>query len=197
MNIQENIWIFQTILNEQNLIFKNIITWRNSSMPVKSRYCLNYQPIIFYTKTENYTFNYNAESHPSKAVLPWSRKNKGNLMIDQWNDIPYVSGGCMASGEAILGQEGKKSKAHPCQMPQKLIERIILFSSNPNDKILDPFLGSGVTLLQCRRTGRNGVGFELNPDYKWLIEKMMMANVKPLSAFDEELKPESDNQGGF
>ena len=164
MNIQNNIWIIQKLLEEYGFLFRNIIVWKNSSMPVKNRFCINYQPILFYTKSDKYTFNYNAESHISNTVLPWGRRNKGNLMIDQWNDIPFVSGGCMASKEAILKKDSK-AKAHPCQMPEKLIERILKFSTNENDIVVDPFVGSGTTAVACKKLNRQFIGFEINPDY--------------------------------
>jgi len=164
MTIQKDIWIYQQLLEEMGFLFRNIIAWKNSSMPIKNRYCINYQPIIYFTKTDEYTFNCKAESHISNAALPWGRKNKGNLMIDQWNDIPYVSGGCMAAKEAIF-ESGTKKKAHPCQMPVRLAERVVKFSSNPGDLVLDPFVGSGTTAEACLRLGRRFIGVDVSPEY--------------------------------
>ena len=177
MNIQKNIWIFQKILNDNNFIFRNIIIWKNASMPVKNRYCINYQPIIFYVKTKEYTFNHKAESHYSKSVLPWNRQNKGNLMIDQWNDIPFISGGCMASKESILKKDNK-SKIHPCQMPMKLAERCIKFSSNKNDIVLDPFIGIGATALACKKLNRHFIGFDTNKEYIKIAKERLMKVIK-------------------
>ena len=170
MNVQQNIWMIQKSFEDHDFLFRNIIIWKNSSMPVKNRFCINYQPILFYTKSKKYTFNYNAEHHISKAVLPWGRRNKGNLMIDQWDDIPFVPGGCMASKEAILRKDSK-AKAHPCQMPIKLIERILKFSTNKNDIVVDPFIGSGTTAVACKKLHRHFIGFEINPEYVEIAKK--------------------------
>lgn len=54
---------------------------------------------------------------------------------------------------------------HPTVKPTGLIADIILDSSNPNDVVLDHFLGSGSTLLACEKTGRIGRGLEIDPRY--------------------------------
>lgn len=164
MNIQENIWMFQKVFYDLGMIFRNTIVWKNSSMPVKNRFCINYQPIIYYVKSKDYTFNHKAESHISGAAMPWSRVNKGNLMIDQWNDIPFISGGCMASKEAILLKNTNK-KAHPTQMPLKLAERIIRFSSNEGGVVLDPFVGSGTTAVSAKMWERHFIGIDMSEDF--------------------------------
>lgn len=57
------------------------------------------------------------------------------------------------------------------QIPRQMMLRY----TKKGDWVLDAFVGSGTTLIECRRLGRNGVGIELNPEVaqraKWLIEK--------------------------
>lgn len=55
---------------------------------------------------------------------------------------------------------------HPCQLPVKLLERIIQISSNPGDTVLDPFLGTGTTATIAKMLGRHYVGLEIDPKYK-------------------------------
>ena len=57
------------------------------------------------------------------------------------------------------------SPLHPTQKPLALIERAVENSSRPGDRVLDPFCGSGTTLIACERTGRRGIGIELDPRY--------------------------------
>jgi site-specific DNA-methyltransferase (adenine-specific) len=50
-------------------------------------------------------------------------------------------------------------------MPEQLLARIILVSSKPGEVVLDPFGGSGSTLVVARKLGREPIGFELSEDY--------------------------------
>jgi hypothetical protein len=50
-------------------------------------------------------------------------------------------------------------------MPVKLLERIVLACSKPGDVVLDPFAGSGTTLVAAAKHGRRWVGVELSKDY--------------------------------
>lgn len=58
-----------------------------------------------------------------------------------------------------------RSEAHPTMKPLALVERAIENSSQPGDPVLDPFLGSGTTLIACERTGRACYGMEVAPVY--------------------------------
>ena len=57
------------------------------------------------------------------------------------------------------------SPLHPTQKPLELVERAIANSSTPGATVLDPFCGAGTTLIACERTGRRGVGVEIDPRY--------------------------------
>jgi DNA modification methylase len=57
------------------------------------------------------------------------------------------------------------SKAHPTMKPIELVERALTNSSQPGDRVLDLFLGSGSTLIAAERTGRVCLGVELDPWY--------------------------------
>lgn len=55
------------------------------------------------------------------------------------------------------------SELHPAQKPLALLERAIRNSTRPGDRVLDPFLGSGSTLIAAERTGRTCIGIEIDP----------------------------------
>lgn len=59
----------------------------------------------------------------------------------------------------------KAHEKHPCVKPIALVADAILDVSKPQDIILDPFTGSGTTILAAERTGRRGYGIELDPLY--------------------------------
>jgi DNA modification methylase len=76
-----------------------------------------------------------------------------------------------------------QSKSHPTEKPVDLFMRLIENSTLPNQIVFDPFLGSGTTLLACRRTNRIGCGFEINPQYLEVIEKRYMEKVPNIETF--------------
>jgi len=62
---------------------------------------------------------------------------------------------------------------HPCVYPIPMIERIIKMSTNKGDWVLDPFVGSGTTLIAAKKLGRNSIGFELDKKFERLIRKRL------------------------
>jgi DNA modification methylase len=73
-------------------------------------------------------------------------------------------------GERNLGNvwnidKPRVNDLHPTMKPVELIERAILYSSQKGDLVLDPFAGSGSTLIACQKTGRRGRLIELDPRY--------------------------------
>ncbi len=62
-------------------------------------------------------------------------------------------------------------------MPEQLLGRIIKVSSNPGELVLDPFAGSGSTLITARKLGRDYLGFELSPNYAERIRDRLTATV--------------------
>ncbi|MFZ5973839.1 MAG: DNA-methyltransferase [Bacillota bacterium] len=67
---------------------------------------------------------------------------------------------------------GEKTK-HPTQKPEELLRRIVLASSNPGDIVLDPFSGSGTTLVVAEQLGRKWVGCEMVAEYNtWAIKRV-------------------------
>lgn len=72
---------------------------------------------------------------------------------------------------ASLKGASKEKIGHPSQKPETLIERIIRSSSNQNDLVIDPFLGSGTTAVVAQRLQRRWIGIEASPDYVALAQK--------------------------
>jgi len=66
---------------------------------------------------------------------------------------------------------GNERTEHPTQKPLKLIERLIEIHSRENDVVLDPFLGSGTTVVACIRLNRQYIGIEKNEKYFKIAEE--------------------------
>lgn len=67
--------------------------------------------------------------------------------------------------KTALHFDNPKPKAHPNQKPIELIEVLINNSSNKNEMILDPFMGSGSTGVAAKNTNRNFIGIEMDNNY--------------------------------
>lgn len=162
-------------------VFINELHWRNvSASHDKRRFWGSYQPILVYGKTKEYIFNTYAETREiEKKNLRWggySTEPKGQL-LDYWADIPFVYAGSIHHKEAII-REGTNKKVHPTQMPIDLARRAISFSTNKGAIVLDPFVGSGTTLVAAERLERNSIGIEINKEYCELSYNRLKKEVK-------------------
>jgi len=64
-----------------------------------------------------------------------------------------------------LHRQDPERADHPTQKPLEVIERMVLASSPPEGRVLDPFMGSGTTAVAALKHGRRFTGFEINPEY--------------------------------
>lgn len=102
---------------------------------------------IYRTKNNKVRIKYFVEKTTDGYFL------KKKKLTDVWTDIPS------------LGQVNSKEKtAYPTQKPLKLLERIIKASSNEGDIVLDPFMGSGTTLVAANNLNRKFIGFDISSE---------------------------------
>jgi site-specific DNA-methyltransferase (adenine-specific) len=128
----------------QQLDFKllNDITWVKPNPPpnLSCRYFTHATETIIWAaknKKSRHAFNYKL----------MKETNHGKQMKSVWEVLPP------SREEKLFGK-------HPAQKPVALLERIILASSNEGDLVLDPFMGSGTTLLSAFRIRRRSIGCE-------------------------------------
>ncbi|MFH0967245.1 MAG: site-specific DNA-methyltransferase [Methanobacteriota archaeon] len=109
---------------------------------------------------------------PSRCWLIWDKENSGNCFADAelaWTSFDknvklyhWLWNGLSRKGERV---EELKTRVHPTQKPVGLFKQILQDYSDEGAIIIDPFLGSGTTLIACEKTGRNCRGIEISPDY--------------------------------
>ena len=75
----------------------------------------------------------------------------------------------------VCGTFKERAGWHGCQMPEQLLGRIIKACSNEGDLVLDPFGGSGTTLVTAKKLSRKFIGFELSENYAAQIQSRLAA----------------------
>lgn len=153
------------IFNYDNFVNEIIWTykrWTNTKKGLQN----NHQNIFMYGKTKNYTFHtkyheYSPSTNIDQILLNRTRNNinksiysaeiamekRGVPLSDVWN-IPF------------LNPKAKERVNYPTQKPIELLERLIEISTNQNDILLDPFCGSGSTLVAAKLLNRNYIGID-------------------------------------
>jgi site-specific DNA-methyltransferase (adenine-specific) len=81
-------------------------------------------------------------------------------------------GNLMPVPKPVKSEKGDYNN-HVSVKPLVLIEHLIKLLTPAGATVLDPFLGSGTTLVACERTGRNCIGFELSPTYFEIIKQRL------------------------
>ena len=178
MNSTLNIFDTYKILETCELIFENLIVWTyGNPIPSKSRFAKTWRPILFMRKPgDNIVWNINSDRIRRDTIYSnTSYMDKKRPVHDMWPDIPKLVGGFLAQNELIKSKNGKFS--HIAQMPEALAERPILFTTNKNDLILDPFMGSGTTLYVAKKLGRRAIGIEIEEKYCELAAKRLQQDV--------------------
>lgn len=80
--------------------------------------------------------------------------------------IPSRDGQRVIPGRAPAVQpNGRRANGHPCSRALEHFEFLVRWWSEPGETILDPFMGSGTTLVACAKLGRAGIGIEIDPGY--------------------------------
>ena len=150
-------------LRETGWTLQNLIIWtkRTSAVPNSWRFGKQYQIIAFATKGRKpRVFHRLRIDLPIRPEYKYERED-GVFVTDVWDDIRELTSGYFAGDEALRLTNGERF--HKQQSPVALLLRIILSSTNPGDLVLDPFAGTGTTLVVAEQLGRPSVGIEIDP----------------------------------
>ncbi len=155
----------------RHLEFRHWITWDALSDP-RGKLMPAHYALLYYTKQGGQpVFNYSQEKdfdrdqyvtppdspeYCLRATCVKKRKRLGDdkkvELSDVWFDIHRI-------------KHKRDRDAHPCQLPEKLMERIILLTTNSGGVVFDPFCGAGTTALAAKRLNRNFVTIDLDHNY--------------------------------
>ena len=160
-------------LKETGWIFQNLIIWKKktSAVPCSNKFGKHYQIIAFATKgAAPRVFNRLRINPPLPSNYKFDREN-GVYLTDVWDDIRELTAGYFAGDEALRKSSG--DKFHKQQSPLALLLRIILSSTKIGDTVLDPFAGTGTTLVVAEQVGRKSIGIEIDPNNVQCIESRL------------------------
>ena len=98
----------------------------------------------------------------------------------------------------VCGTFKERTGYHGCQMPEQLLARIVRACSNEGDTVLDPFSGSGSTLMVAKKLARNYLGIELSKQYVTETRARLRKTKTgaPLDGFENPLTTVPDTKNG-
>ncbi len=145
--------LLDEIFGYQQLNNEIIWTYHGPS-PIRSAFNRKHDTILFYTKSDQYTFNVD------EVRIPYSEST-----VDTFNSSSKAGFGKRPDLERgkvpedwwyfpVVARLHSERTGYPTQKPESLLERIILASSNPGDLVADFFAGSGTTAVVASRLGR-------------------------------------------
>lgn len=171
---------FISIFRKMGLKLRNRIIWRfNFGLNADRRFSGRYETLLWFTKSDDYVFNldpvripqiYPGKRHaaskgPSRAGLP-SGNPLGKNPSDFWEFLPSAVFWSDPVWEIpnVKANHPEKSD-HPCQFPMELVERCVLALTNPNDLVLDPFVGTGASCLAAVKHARSCIGIDKEAEF--------------------------------
>ena len=185
-------WMLAFALRNDGWYLRQDIIWHKPNpMPesVKDRCTKSHEYIFLLSKSPRYYFDSEAISEP---VVDSSRQRFSNRKPKNADALPRYGGKkytehpelfCRTKSGRAYEFHPKRNKrdvwtvstkpfkgAHFATFPDTLITPCILAGSREGGVVLDPFCGSGTTLMVANKHGRNGIGIELNEGYEQLIK---------------------------
>jgi site-specific DNA-methyltransferase (adenine-specific) len=189
--------IFQ---KELGLPCRNWVVWYYTfGVHCTRKFSRSHAHLFYFVKDpKQFTFNDQAIRVPSARQLVYADARadaRGRVPDDTWILRPQdLQDGFAAEEDTwyfprVCGTFKERAGWHGCQMPEQLLGRIIRACSNPNDLVLDPFAGSGTTLVVAKKLGRRWLGFELSPDYAAQVQGRLAAarEGQPLKGAEEPM----------
>ncbi|MBN2515955.1 MAG: site-specific DNA-methyltransferase [Deltaproteobacteria bacterium] len=166
---------YYQIFKKYDLKLRNRIIWKfNHGLHASKRFSGRYETLLWFTKSDNYTFNLDSVRVPSKYPGkthfkgPNRGKPSGNPLgknpSDMWEFLSNEWDECIWEIPNVKANHPEKT-IHPCQYPIELVERCVLALTNENEWVLDPYCGVGSALLAAIKRNRKAVGVDKEGEY--------------------------------
>ena len=160
--------------------FQNEVVWYYRGGGVsKDRWGRRHDILLFYAKSRKWTFNadevrvpYSAES--AERLKYKAKSFRGAKVYDAYEQNPLGKHPDDVWEMQPIMPSAKERLGYPTQKPLRLLERVLLASSNPGDVVLDPFCGCGTALVAAQKLGRQWIGVDIT----YLSVAVMRARMK-------------------
>ena len=174
MQREKNTEFVLRALRETGWTFQNLIIWkkRTSAVPVAGKYGKQYQIIAYAVKGDRAKTFHRLRINPALPANYKFQRDNGIFVTDVWDDIREMTSGYFAGDEALRTANGERF--HKQQTSLALLLRLILTSTNPGGTILDPFAGTGTTLVTAMQLQRHSIGIEIDPANVECINNRLM-----------------------
>lgn len=167
--------LYYGIFKKLGLHLRNRIIWRfGHGLHASKRFSGRYETILWFTKSDNFTFNLDNVRIPAKypGKRHFKGPNKGKLSGNPLGKNPSDVWEILAQDweEEFWDIPNVKSNhpektCHPCQFPIELVERCVLALTNENDWVFDPYAGVGSSLIAAIRHNRRAMVSEKEIQY--------------------------------
>jgi adenine-specific DNA-methyltransferase len=168
--------VLYPIFSDLGLRMRNRIIWHfEHGLHCSRRFSGRYETIMWFTKSDDYVFNLDPvrvpQKYPGKKYFkgPKAGQYSGNPLGKNPGDLWVIPN--------VKSNHVEKTE-HPCQFPVELIERLVLSLTNEGDWVLDPFLGTGTSVIAAVRHGRRGAGAETVPKYVQLARQRIQQEIQ-------------------
>lgn len=183
--------IFAVHERSNQIRLRNRIVWHfEHGLHCLRRFSGRYETILWYTKGDDYAFNLDAvrvtQKYPGKRA--YRGRNKGQYSGNPLGKNP----GDLWIFPNVKSNHVEKTN-HPCQFPVELPTRLVLALSNPNDLVVDPFMGVGSTAIAAVLNGRRFAGSDVVNDYvktsRRRVRQALRGTLKIRDAFKPVYQP--------
>jgi site-specific DNA-methyltransferase (adenine-specific) len=161
---------------DRHFIVRNRITWeREKGRAALSNWKNASEDIWFATVSDAYFFDPEPVRIKRRVVAPY-RDEEGRAKdwgVEDGEPYRLTAPSNLWTDLTVPFWSMAENTEHPTQKPEKLLAKLILASSRPGERVLDPFLGSGTTAVVSRKLDRRWIGIERDPTYCSLAERRL------------------------
>lgn len=155
--------VLYPIFREHGLRLRNRIIWHfEHGLHCTKRLSGRYETILWFSKTDDYKFDVDPIRVPSK--YPGKKYFKGPKAGQLSGNPLGKNPGDVWIFPNVKNNHVEKT-SHPCQFPIELVERLVLSLTEPGDKVFDPYMGVGSTVVGAMMHDRIGYGCDVVQEY--------------------------------